>query len=139
MSIYSILIDNNHVKNEQFVIIPRRVRKKTSGWMWEAEYKITANNGNEFVFYMWRHFYNDNGTSEWTPSLEDIKRSMFCRSINYKGHFYDFNWHTIFINGTYYISKKGFFTNNQYKNEIIEKIENGHWETDSDIEDIFQN
>ena len=107
--------------------------------MWEAEYKITSYNGSEFVFYMWNHFYNDDDSSEWSPSLGDIKKHMYCRFINYKGRFYDFTWHTILINGTYYISKNGFFNNNQYKNEIIEQIKNGNWETNSDIEDIFQN
>jgi hypothetical protein len=139
MSIYSMLIDNNHITNEEFIRSPHRVRKKVSGWMWKAEYKVTSHNGIVFMFYMWNHFDNDNDSSEWTPSLEDIKKYMFCKSVNYKGHCYDFNWHTLFINGTYYISKKGFFNNNKYKNEIIEEIKNGNWKENYDIEDIFQN
>ena len=136
MSIYDILVQRNKIKEERFIREPMRVKQKVQGWMWEAEYEVITKDDKTFVFYMWNHFYEDNGSIEWVPTIEDVRKYMYCQFVPCGKKQVECCWYTILINGVYYVSKRGFFgyENQNYKEEAIKQIKNGEWETNPDIE-----
>ena len=136
MSIYNMLVQRNMIKEERFRKKPMRVRQKVQGWMWEAEYEVITKDDKMFVFHMWNHFFEDDGSKEWKPSIEDIRKNMFCQFVPCGKQRVSHSWHTILVDGVYYVSKRGFFgfENRTYQEEAIKQIKNGEWETNPDIE-----
>ena len=64
MSIYDKLVQKkNIIKEERFRKGPTRVTQKTRGWMWEAEYEVITTQDKKFVFNMWHHFHDDDGSN----------------------------------------------------------------------------
>lgn len=136
MSIYNMLVHKNMIKEERFRREPMRVKQKVKGWMWEAEYEVITKDDKMFVFHMWNHFFEDDGSAEWKPSIEDIRKYMFCKFVPCGKQRVSCCWHTILFDGVYYVSERGFFgyENPNYKEEAIKQIKNGEWETNPDIE-----
>ena len=138
MSIYNILVQRNIIKEERFRKEPTKKKEKARGWMWEAEYEVITKDGKMFIFYMWHHFFEDDGSKEWKPSIGDIRTHMYCKFVpcgdgdKRVSH----SWHSSLVNGVYYTSKKGFFgyKNRTYQEEVIKQIKNGEWKTNPDIE-----
>lgn len=136
MSIYDKLVQKNIIKKERFRKGPTRVREKVQGWMWEAEYEVITTHDKKFVFYMWHHFHDDDSSSEWKPTIQEIKDLMFCKFVPCGTIGVSPSWHTVLADGVYYISKRGFFgyENIAYQEEVEKQIKNGEWKTNPDIE-----
>lgn len=136
MSIYNMLVQRNMIKNERFRKGPTRVKEKARGWMWEAEYEVITNEDKMFVFNMWHHFFEDDGSKKWKPSITDILKYMRCQFVPCGNTCVSHSWHSSLVDGVYYTSKKGFFDykNRHYQEEVIKQIKNGEWETNPDIE-----
>ena len=124
------------IKEEGFREGPTRVREKAEGWMWEAKYEVRTKDDKVFIFYMWNHFFEDDGSNEWEPSIEDIRKYMSCEFVPCGDTCVNHSWHSSLVDGVYYTSKKGFFgyENRTYQDEVIKQIKNGEWETNPDIE-----
>jgi hypothetical protein len=133
-----MLVQRNMIKEGRFRRGPTRVREKARGWMWEAEYEVITKDGKMFIFYMWHHFVEDDGSEEWKPSIGQVIKYMYCQFVpcgdgdKHVSH----SWHSSFVDGVYYTSKKGFFSyeNRNYQEEVIKQIKNGEWEANPDIE-----
>lgn len=136
MSIYNILVQRNLIKEERFREGPTRVREKARGWMWEAKYEVITKDDKMFVFYMWHHFFEDDGSNEWKPSIGEVRNKMYCQFVPCGDVRVSHSWHSSLVDGVYYTSKKGFFgyENRTYQDEVIKQIKNGEWETNPDIE-----
>jgi len=135
-SIYEKLVQKKLIKEETFTQEPNRVKKKFSGWMWEAKYEVTTKDNKTYTFAMWHHFNKDDGSPEWKPSIEDIRKYMFCTSVPRGDGQVDHTWNSVLVDNTYYTSKWGFFghKNRNYQKEVIEQIKNGTWKENPDIE-----
>ena len=136
MSIYNTLVQRNMIKEERFRKGPTRVREKARGWMWEAECEVITNDDKMFIFYMWHHFFEDDGSNEWKPSIGEVRNKMYCQFVPCGGVRVSHSWHSSLVDGVYYTSKKGFFgyENRTYQDEVIKQIKNGKWKTNPDIE-----
>jgi hypothetical protein len=136
ISIYEKLVQKNLIKEEKFRQEPNRVRAKAKGWMWEAKYEVTTKNDEKYIFKMWNHFFEDDGSLEWKPSIEDIRKHMYCQFVPRGKGLVSHSWNSVLVNNIYYTSKKGFFgyENRTYQKEMIEQIKNGTWKENPDIE-----
>jgi len=136
MSVYRKLVEKKLIKEERFRTKPTRVREKARGFMWEAEYEVITNDDKRFVFNMWNHFFEDDGSKDWNPSIEEVRKHMYCQFVPCGDTLVSYSWHSSLVNGVYYTSKKGFFgfENSTYQDEVIKQIKNGEWETNLDIE-----
>ena len=136
MSLYEYLVKNNLIESEKYTYGPTRVRQKTMGFMWEAKIEVHLKNKKRCRFYMWNHFYDDDGSVDWRPTDADVRKYMHCKFAPFdENKLFDACWHMVLCDGKYYVSQKGWFGYENKNNfrKIIQSIKNGTWKEDPDI------
>ena len=118
------------IEKEEYTKTPRRCRGKFSGYMWEAEKKVTLKDRRKFIFYMWHHYSNDPG-NDWEPMGRELDNAFAVKFIKIDGCFCDVYQHLIYNEQKVYGTKKSM--DEGYRSVAKQKILDGSWETDDDI------
>ena len=135
-SLYQRFKEAQLIQSETVSQKPGRMRAKAMGWMWEAEMEVILTDGLRFIFYFWHHFHDDDG-DEWSPSEKQLDAAWSTKFVpktqSPTSKLTDAYWHTFYKDGHVYISKKGTFGGKRIKEEIIQEITDGSWESDPDL------
>lgn len=135
-TLYSIFNDKDLIREEMYMIPPRRTEKRLSGYIWEGELKVILKSGLKCIFSFRHHFYEDRNDG-WRPrhcvlSLLWVPKFV-PRSSLPPIRYVDASWHMIRVNDNFYISKIGMFYGVRDKEILINSIQNGSWKHDNDI------